>query len=641
MPTSLERYLLIDQIGAIETRVAITEDGVLQEFDSELSIKKSKKGNVYVAKIARIEPSLQAVFIDYGEERHGFLPFSEIHPMFYGAAAPPAKTEEPLPEISADNGKEDEDDDLPPMASAIASVSKSAQNILKKGQTLIVQVTKDFRGTKGMSFTTYISIAGRYSILMPNGPAGKGISKKISDGETRKNLRELVDSLEIDASMGFIIRTASMGKKKAEIKKDYEYLLRLWTDISAKAKSTSNPSVVHEEYDLVSRAIRDMYDSDVSKIIVENQLAYKKAREFMKMMLPSHVKKIELYSGDNKSLFDSYGIEAQLDDINKPMVILPSGGAIVIAQTEALIAVDVNSAKATKAKNFELTAVKTNMEAATEIARQIRLRSLSGLIVIDFIDMASSKSKIQVEDALKKSTKSDRANISLGKISSFGLLEMSRQQTKQSILEKNYIICEHCDGVGRHKSEVSSAIFVLRAVLKWLRENDASERVNVHCHTFMISQILNFYKKSIIEMEETFNTIIIFHPSDCAGIKIENEKSDKKYQKPKQDKREKDACKTITKEEPVVPIPVEGEEKKSKKRRRRKKSVKTEPNIVIETQAQEEQSSQVAATEQTETDQSSTEQVPQKKRRRRYRKARKPLQEAGADPESQEQKVVG
>ena len=480
----MTKMMLIDAAHAEETRVAVVDGARVEEFDFESRARKQLRGNIYLAKVTRVEPSLQAAFVEYGGNRHGFLAFNEIHPDYY--QIPVADREALLREEAEENAAhqhhngrssggdgdgedavgEDDDDVMEEEAERRRRRllrRYKIQEVIKRRQIMLVQVVKDERGAKGASLTTYLSLAGRYCVLMPNTARGGGISRKIASAVDRKRLKGVIQSLDVPDGMGLIVRTAGAKRTKAEVKRDYEYLLRLWEDIREKTLKSIAPALIYEEEDLVKRAIRDMFDKDVEGIIVEGEEGYREARDFMRMLMPSQAKKIQAYR-EPSPLFVKYRIEDNLAQIYSPVAPLKSGGYLVINQTEALVAIDVNSGKSTRERNVESTALKTNLEAAEEAARQLRLRDLAGLIVIDFIDMDEAKNNRLVEKRLKDCLKDDRARIQMGRISSFGLMELSRQRRRTGVLEGTTHVCPHCNGVGRVRSAESSALAALRAV---------------------------------------------------------------------------------------------------------------------------------------------------------------------------------
>lgn len=471
----MSKTMLIDATHAEETRVVVLNGSKVEEFDFESHARKQLRGNIYLAKVTRVEPSLQAAFVEYGGNRHGFLAFNEIHPDYY--QIPVADREKLMAELAAqaaanghddaeDEDHEDDGDDLPDEERRLrAHLIKryKIQEVIKRRQILLVQVVKEERGNKGAALTTYLSLAGRYCVLMPNTARGGGISRKITNGADRKRLKAVAQSLDVPQGMGLIVRTAGAKRTKTEIKRDYDYLLRVWENIRETTLRSNAPALIYEEEDLVKRAIRDLFDKDFDHVQVEGVEGYKSAKDFMRMIMPSQAKKIQLYNG-GMPLFARHGIDDILNRIYSPVVPLRSGGYLVINQTEALVAIDVNSGKSTKERNIEATALKTNLEAAEEAARQMRLRDLAGLVVIDFIDMDESKNNRAVEKKLKDALSEDRARIQMGKISGFGLMEISRQRRRTGFLEGTTVICPHCEGMGRVRSTDSSALAAMRAI---------------------------------------------------------------------------------------------------------------------------------------------------------------------------------
>ena len=531
----MTKTMLIDAAHAEETRVAVVDGARVEEFDFESRAKKQLRGNIYLAKITRVEPSLQAAFVEYGGNRHGFLAFNEVHPDYY--QIPVADREALLREEAeeneahhARNGRHhdeaegddtvgDDDDDV--MEEELERRRRrllrryKIQEVIKRRQIMLVQVVKDERGGKGASLTTYLSLAGRYCVLMPNTARGGGISRKIASAVDRKRLKAVIQSLDVPEGMGLIVRTAGAKRTKAEIKRDYEYLLRLWEDIREKTLNSIAPALIYEEEDLVKRAIRDMYDKDVDGIIVEGEDGYREAREFMRMLMPSQAKKIQPYR-EAAPLFVKYRIEDNLAQIYNPVAPLRSGGYLVINQTEALVAIDVNSGKSTRERGIEATALKTNLEAAEEAARQLRLRDLAGLIVIDFIDMDEGKNNRLVEKKLKDCLKDDRARIQMGKISSFGLMELSRQRRRTGVLEGTTHVCPHCNGVGRVRAPESSALAALRAV-----EIEAAKRgpgaITLRVPTAVGLYILNEKRLHLAKLQEHQHLFVQVQLDDSIG----------------------------------------------------------------------------------------------------------------------------
>ncbi len=500
--------MLIDARHPEETRVAVVKGNRIEEFDFESVEHKQLKGNIYLAKVTRVEPSLQAAFVDYGGNRHGFLAFSEIHPDYYQIPkadrdallreeAEHAAEEERLraAELDAVDAEEAEDEDSgyengdgedaeqlsdagsesdrsPVDESAADELRKKRQalrrrykiqDVIQRRQVLLVQVVKEERGNKGAALTTYLSLAGRYCVLMPNTSHGGGISRKISNGADRKRLKSIMTDLKLPSTMGLIVRTAGLQRTKTEIKRDFDYLARLWDEIRERTLGSTAPALIYRDSDLIKRAIRDLYHREIDEVIVEGEEGYKAARGFMKLLMPSHVRRVKVHE-ETTPLFQRYGAEDQLSAMYQPMVQLKSRGYLVINPTEALVSIDINSGRATREHNIEQTAYNTNIEAAGEIARQLRLRDMAGLIVIDFIDMEQSSHVRKVEKAMKEALKNDRARIQVGRISSFGLMEMSRQRLRTGVLEASTRPCPHCEGTGLMRTAASAGLSALRIV---------------------------------------------------------------------------------------------------------------------------------------------------------------------------------
>jgi ribonuclease E len=656
--------MLIDATHPEETRVVVLRGNRVEEFDFESANRKQLRGNIYLAKVTRVEPSLQAAFVDYGGNRHGFLAFSEIHPDYYqipvadrqaliaqqerdqreadaeaehragrrgrrhrhrgterhrdrdvvqseplsadeapvdateaqatdngfaelaqpqiaratddaiesetaqpefvpeahehglietpttkealptdwpletvaegeqpSAAAEGALTSDTVPEetshqadsptadsVENGNGEDHMDDEAVESvggADALEEVQErlprfrrqyKIQEVIKRRQVMLVQVVKEERGTKGAALTTYLSLAGRYSVLMPNTARGGGISRKITSAEDRMRLKEISQELEVPEGMGVILRTAGASRTKTEVKRDFEYLLRLWETVRDLTLKSTAPKLVYEEGSLTKRSIRDLYGKDIEEIIVSGEEGSKEARDFMRMLMPSHAKNVKQYK-DTQPLFTRYGIESQLDAMFSPVVQLRSGGYIVINQAEALVAIDVNSGRATREHHIEDTALKTNCEAADEIARQLRLRDLAGLIVIDFIDMDEGRNNRTVERRLKEALKHDRARIQVGRISHFGLLEMSRQRIRTSVLESSTEKCTVCGGSGHVRSVSSVALQLLRAVEEMLIKG-ATHNLIVRTRAEVALYVLNHKRAHLRALEERFRITI-------------------------------------------------------------------------------------------------------------------------------------
>ena len=603
--------MLIDARHPEETRVTVVKGSRVEEFDYESAARRPLKGNIYLARVTRVEPSLQAAFVEYGGNRHGFLAFSEIHPDYYqipvedrqelieaetkaaleraqeldakleqeaeeaekkkkkprrgrrrkkadsdaeagedavaaeansdaadnedtispeetpdNSASPEAeaasgedKTDDQNtdPEASEDDGAEtdgkesdeaDKDAEIAEAAArrqALRALKRrySIQEVIKRRQVLLVQVVKEERGNKGAALTTYLSLAGRYCVLMPNSTHSGGISRKISNASDRRNLKKIISALEVPDEMGLIVRTAGMERTKTEIKRDYDYLLRLWNGIRDLTLQSVAPSLIYEEGNLIKRTIRDLYTRDIDEIQVEGEPGYRAAKDFMKLLMPSHAKKVQHYQ-DPIPLFHRYQVESHLEAMYQPIVQLKSGGYIVINPTEALISIDVNSGRATKEHNIEETALKTNLEAAEEVARQLRLRDMAGLVVIDFIDMEERSNNRAVERRMKEVLKSDRARIQVGRISSFGLMEMSRQRLRSNLLEVSTETCPTCSGTGIVRSTESAALMALRMLEEeGIRGRSSIVRVSV-CPDVAV-YLLNKKRKVLTNLENQYN----------------------------------------------------------------------------------------------------------------------------------------
>ncbi len=672
--------MLIDASHPEETRVVVIRGNRIEEFDFESQDKKQLKGNIYLARVTRVEPSLQAAFVEYGGNRHGFLAFSEIHPDYYqipvadrqallraeaqeaedeenedndgddrqsrdrgrrgrrrggkgrergehkrdagtddengehGDTGSDAVAEEPAFEHAAADTAGHEDhaahsdgensetetsetepseggptsiaasveadvisEAVPPAEAGDEAASSEAsgeavsadhsgestssdndrgmleevqsshpddheiesvgaedaleevrnrrkpvrrqykiQEVIKRRQILLVQVVKEERGNKGAALTTYLSLAGRYSVLMPNTARGGGISRKITSAVDRKRLKEVVADLEVPQGMGVILRTAGESRTKAEIKRDYEYLMRLWENVRNLTLQSTAPALVYEEGSLIKRSVRDLYNKDIDEILVSGEEGYREAKDFMRMLMPSHAKVVQPFR-DTTPIFVRNGIEAQLDRMLQPQVTLKSGGYIIINQTEALVAIDVNSGRSTKEHSIEDTALHTNLEAAEEVARQLRLRDLAGLIVIDFIDMEENRNNRSVEKRLKDHLKNDRARIQVGRISHFGLMEMSRQRIRASVLESTMKPCPHCGGTGHVRSDSSVALMVVRAIEEFLLK-DSRSHITVRTPAATALYVLNHKRGTLVELESRFGLTITIEADDTVGV---------------------------------------------------------------------------------------------------------------------------
>jgi len=541
--------MLIDARHPEETRVAVAKGNRIEEFDFESAEHKQLKGNIYLAKVTRVEPSLQAAFVDYGGNRHGFLAFSEIHPDYY--QIPKADREALLREEAEHAAEEErlrsaefeaEDDDhgdgeareegddvaeatateagtgsnrSPVDESAADELRRKRQNlrrrykiqdVIQRRQVLLVQVVKEERGNKGAALTTYLSLAGRYCVLMPNTSHGGGISRKISNGADRKRLKSIMSDLNLPKTMGLIVRTAGLSRTKVEIKRDFDYLARLWDEIRERTLGSTAPALIYRDSDLIKRAIRDLYHRDIDEVMVEGEEGYKAARGFMKLLMPSHVRRVTQHT-DTTPLFQRYGVEDQLSAMYQPIVQLKSGGYLVINPTEALVSIDINSGRSTREHNIEQTAFSTNIEAAAEIARQLRLRDMAGLIVIDFIDMEQNSHVRKVEKAMKEALKSDRARIQVGRISSFGLMEMSRQRLRTGVLEASTKPCPHCEGTGLMRTAASAGLSALRII-----EDEATrgrgDRITLRAGREAAVYVLNKKRAELADIEHRYGVSI-------------------------------------------------------------------------------------------------------------------------------------
>lgn len=533
--------MLIDATHVEETRVVIVDGTKLDELDIETSTKKQLKGNIYLAKVARVEPSLQAAFVDYGGNRHGFLAFNEIHPDYYQI---PVADREALKEALLEEDKDDEHEtesdaetesaeDEESDERIVETVSENEadevaarrfkqikkykiQEVIHRGQVLLVQVIKEERGNKGAALTTYLSLAGRYCVLMPNNARGGGVSRKITNAADRKRLKGIVSKLPLPTGMSVIVRTAGKERTSLEIKRDYDYLIKTWVQIRDTTMESSAPALIHEEGNLIKRALRDMYTRDIEEILIEGESEYKMARDFMKMLTPSHAKKVKLYKDETIPLFFRYQVEAQLEALHSNIVQLKSGAYLVMDQTEALVAIDVNSGRATKERNIEETALKTNLEAADEIARQLRLRDMAGLVVIDFIDMEEARNNHAIERRMKEALKRDRARVQMGRITGFGLMELSRQRLHSSFIETSYSVCPHCRGKGMIRSTQSASIHTLHVLEEESMKLRFSElHMTVPPETALY--VLNYKRRDLNAIEAMYN-VKIFLEADASLV---------------------------------------------------------------------------------------------------------------------------
>lgn len=526
----MSKKMLIDASHPEETRVVIVNGTRVEELDFESRNKRQLRGNVYLARVTRVEPSLQAAFVEYGGNRHGFLAFSEIHPDYYQIPYEDRmallEDEESHHEDESDDDSDEADEHVDPdeddvkdeadeeVAEEQVQVASKRrkrtsrrrykiQEVIKRGQILLIQAVKEERGNKGAAMTTYLSLAGRYCVLMPNTPRGGGISRKIANGSDRKRLKSIMSELEVPQGMGVIVRTAGGKRTKVEIKRDYDYLSRLWETIRETTLKSIAPALIHEEGNLVKRSIRDMYNKDIDEVLVQGDEAYKTAKDFIKMLMPSHAKNVKAYK-DPIPLYLRYEVEKQIESSLDSVVQLKSGGYLVIHPTEALVSVDVNSGRSTRERNIERTALKTNLEAAEEVARQMRLRDLAGLVVIDFIDMDEHRNNRAVEKRMKDCLAQDRARVQTDKISQFGLMEISRQRRRRSLLEGSTASCEHCEGVGRKRTIESSALVAIRAVEE-IGARRQMKRIRLKVSPDVAIYIFNEKRDLLQHVDDTFD----------------------------------------------------------------------------------------------------------------------------------------
>lgn len=474
------KRMLVNATQPEELRVALVDGQHLYDLDLERLSREQKKANIYKAKITRIEPSLEAAFVDYGAERHGFLPLKDISSSYFKAP-------------HTDGGGR-----------------LHIKDALTEGQEVVVQIDKEERGTKGAALTTFISLAGRYLVLMPNNPRAGGVSRRI-EGEDRSELREAMSALNVPDGMGVIIRTAGVGRSVEELQWDLDYLLRLWQAIETAGKERPAPFLIYQESNVIIRAIRDYMRQDIGEILVDDPEVYQQARDFVQQVMPGSLSKVKLYR-DDIPLFSRYQIESQIEAAFKHEVRLPSGGAIVIDHAEAMVAIDVNSSRATKGGDIEETALNTNLEAADEIARQLRIRDLGGLIVIDFIDMTPARNQREVENRLKEALKKDRARVQIGRISRFGLLEMSRQRLRPSLGEYSQIICPRCQGEGRIRSIESLALSVLRLIEEEAMK-ESSARIIAQLPVDVATFLLNEKREAVCAIEQRQKVAIVLVPN--------------------------------------------------------------------------------------------------------------------------------
>jgi ribonuclease E len=510
------KRILINATQPEELRVAMVDGQKLYNFDIETAGRKQTKSNVYKGKITRLEPSLEAAFIDFGTDRHGFLPLKDVARSYF-QSKPATFVQTPQSDTqtqSAGNDIEKENSDTQTSKAKgqnTDNILRSIKDALKEGQELIVQVDKEERGNKGAALTTFISLAGRYLVLMPNNPRAGGVSRRI-EGEERLEAREALSTLEIPSGMGLILRTAGVNKTVSELKWDLDYLLQLWNAIETAAQKHPTPFLIYQESNIIIRAIRDYLREDINEILIDDKEIFEEAYEFMRRVMPQHVNKVKLYQ-EKVPLFTRYQIESQIESAFQRQVKLPSGGAIVFDHTEALLSIDINSARATKGTDIEETALTTNLEAVEEIARQLRLRDLGGLVVIDFIDMLSHTNQREVENRIKEALKEDRARVQVGRISRFGLLEMSRQRLRPSLGESSQVVCPRCQGQGTVRGIESLSLSILRLI-----EEEAMKEKTVKIITqvpvFVATYLLNEKRQSVLEIEarQKINIVVIPDP---------------------------------------------------------------------------------------------------------------------------------
>ena len=543
----MSKNILIDTTNKNETRIAVTDNGKLDDFEIETNKKNSVKGDVYLAKITRIEPSLQAAFVDFGTNRNGFLPLTEIHPDYFKIPAADEKIIKELSDKIYNEDVDEEDLNDNPNNSSLESLNYSnsetdnenidektleikpknkilnpkkqylnffkkykIQDVIRPRQVILVQINKEERGLKGAALTTYLSFAGRYCVLMPNSMNNDGISRKIGDLEERKKLKKILSSVKIPKRMSIIVRTAGIGKNKKEISKDIDFLVAQWNKIRELTLKSEAPKLVYEEGNVLKRAIRDMMTDDVENILVDGKEGYNQVKKIAKSIVPAFTKKIKHFKSKENSLFADNNIESQINELFSLSVKLKSGGSIVINTTEALVAIDVNSGKNTSERNIESTALKTNLEASIEIARQLRLRDLGGLVVIDYIDMDDYRNNFKVEKTLKTALIRDRARVQFGRISMFGLMELSRQRLRSSLIDKSFERCNYCKGSGLILNSISISDQILKVIKEKLSNNKGSV-VSVKCNSDLAENLLNAKKNDILLLENNYDSKIFFN----------------------------------------------------------------------------------------------------------------------------------
>ncbi len=606
----MSKKILIDASNANETRIAVTEDGRLDDFEIESNKKNAVKGDVYLAKITRVEPSLQAAFVDFGANRNGFLPLTEIHPDYFKIpSADESKLKELIDKQSIENDLDDNEEAIENLESyddeknaEIETVEGSPkkfklktpnpkkeyynffkkykiQDVIKPRQVILVQINKEERGLKGAALTTFLSFAGRYCVLMPNSMNNDGISRKIGDIEERKKLKQILASVNIPEKMSVIVRTAGIGRSKKEISKDLTFLIAQWNKIRSLTLKSEAPNLIYEEGNILKRAIRDMLTEEVGEVIIDGKEGYDKIKKISKNILPNQTKKIKIFKSKENSLFAEQNIEFQINELYSLNVKLPSGGSIVINTTEALVAIDVNSGKNTSERNIESTALKTNLEAAIEIARQLRLRDLGGLVVVDFIDMDDYRNNFKVEKAIKTALYRDRARIQVGRISMFGLLELSRQRLRSSLIEKSFDKCNLCKGSGLILNSRSINDQILNVIKEKLISNNNVNLI-VKCNSALAENLINQKKQELNIIENNYNANITFEFKDEFSLhepifEITNQNINNDQNKPNK-------IKNVTKKKTVKNKNKSDEKNNSKVKKnitKRKKQLKKDNNI--------------------------------------------------------------
>ncbi len=521
----MAKQIYVDAVHAEETRVVVVENKRVSDFDVETTTKPQIKGNIYLAKVIRVEPSLQAAFVDYGTGKNGFLPFSEIHPDYYQIPVDARKKLMELAHANMAEDTDDEDGDVADYNDTDAGEDNKEflrklrefkiQDVIKPKQILLVQGVKEERGQKGASLTTYLSLAGRFAVLMPNSRKRNsyGVSKKIGDREERDRLREVLRELKIPVGMTVVLRTASAGMKKVEIKKDYDYLTSLWNDIRKTTLESVAPATIHTEDSLLRRVVRDFLLDKDDVLTIQGHTGAEVAMNYYRQMHGKISKKnIVEYMGDTP-LFIHADVEQQLEGLHRPEVQLPSGGSIVLNQTEAMVTIDVNSSRAIKEKGIEETALNTNLEAAEEIARQLRLRDLAGIVAVDFIDMDEEKNNNRVEQKMREVLKRDRARIQVGRINNFGVLMLSRQRLRSSFIESSYVTCPYCSGTGVVPSVQTASVILMRHLQEKLMAKPA-ERMIVSVPSDVAMYVLNQKRADLQSLQDQYNTDIVILADD-------------------------------------------------------------------------------------------------------------------------------